>query len=181
MIEDPPLRILRIRLTYLLIIILVVLFQTLPIPTSPYQFAVPDFPLVITVAWIMRRPDVMSPILIAIAFLFADMMLQRPPGLWTLIVLLTSIFLRMRARGFQEVIFLYEWLMVAVVISIAFIVYNFALLLTFLPPQNIKLSAMQTLLTILVYPIFTWIFRSVLRYSLYINMKNKFRKPRYER
>ena len=68
MMEDPPLRILRLRLTYLLIVMLVVLFQTLPTQTSQYSLAVPDFPLIITIAWIMRRPDVMSPIIITLAF-----------------------------------------------------------------------------------------------------------------
>ena len=106
MIEDPPLRILRLRLTYLLIIVLVVLFKTLPIQTSPYQFTTPDLSLAITFAWIMLRPTIMSPILITIAFLFADAILQRPPGLWTLIVLCASMFLRMRALSFREVVFL---------------------------------------------------------------------------
>ena len=173
MTEDPPLRILRLRLTYLLIVMLVVLFQTLPTQTSQYPLAVPDFPLIITVAWIMRRPDVMSPIIITLAFLFADMILQRPPGLWTLIVLCASIFLRMRARGFQEVIFFYEWLMVAIVISVTFTLHHFALLLTFLPAQDSKLSA---ILTILIYPIFIWIFRSMLRYSLDISMQKQISK-----
>ena len=79
--EDPPLRILRLKLTYLLIVMLEVLFQTLPTHTSLYQFYMPDILLVITFVWIMRRPDVMDPILITLAFLFADMILQRPPGI----------------------------------------------------------------------------------------------------
>jgi len=82
MTQDPPLRVLRLQLTYLAIVALVVLLQTLPLQSLPYPFAPADVPLAITFAWIMRRPDVMSPILITLAFLFADAILQRPPGLW---------------------------------------------------------------------------------------------------
>ena len=60
----------------------------------------PDIPLVITFVWIMRRPDVMDPILITLAFLFADMILQRPPGIWTLIALCATMFLRSRTIDF---------------------------------------------------------------------------------
>ena len=166
MIEDPPLRILRLQLTYLLIIILVVLFQTLPIQTSPNQVATPDLPLAITFAWIMRRPTIMSPILITIAFLFADAILQRPPGLWTLIVLCASLFLRMRALGFREVVFFHEWALVAVVVCCTFIVHHFALLFTFLPTHDVTLYTFQAVFTFMMYPMFIWIFRPMLRYAL---------------
>lgn len=166
MIEDQPLRILRLRLTYLLIIILVVLFQTLPIQTSPYQFATPDLPLAITFAWIMRRPTIMSPILITIAFLFADAILQRPPGLWTLVVLCASMFLRMRALGFREVVFFYEWALVTIVVCCAFIVHHFALMFTFLPTHDLTLYTLQAVFTFMIYPLFIWIFRPMLRYAL---------------
>ena len=104
---DSPLRILCLKLTYLLIVMLEVLFQTLPIHTSPYQFYAPDIPLVVTMVWVMRRPDVMDPILITIVFIFADMILQRPPGLWALIALCATMFLRLRAMYFKETIFFY--------------------------------------------------------------------------
>jgi rod shape-determining protein MreD len=165
--EDPPLRILRLRLTYLLIVMLEVLFQTLPIHSSPYQFATPDIPLVITLVWVMRRPDVMDPILITIAFLFADMILQRPPGLWALVALCATMFLRVRALYFKEIIFFYEWLMIAIIIIISFTVHHFLLILTFLPIQNLELLAMRAFITIVLYPIFIWVFRSMLRFSLY--------------
>ena len=170
--EDPPLRILRLRLTYLLIVMLEVVFQTLPIHSSPYQFATPDIPLVITFVWVMRRPDVMNPILITIAFLFADMILMRPPGLWTLIALCASMFLRVRALYFREIIFFYEWLMIAIIIIISFTAHYFVLILTFLPIQNLELLAMQAFITIMLYPICIWIFRSMLRFSLYNALQN---------
>ena len=166
MMQDPPMRTFRLQLTYLAIIALVVLLQTLPLQALPYPFAPADVPLVVTFAWIMRRPDLMSPFLITLAFLFADAILQKPPGLWTLIVLCASIFLRMRTRGRNEVLFLYEWLIVAMVIGVSFLVHYFALMFTFLPVPDVQQYIVQVLLSILIYPICKWIFRPVLRFAL---------------
>jgi hypothetical protein len=37
---------------------------------------------------------------------------------------------------------------------------------TFLPTHDLKLYASQALLTVMIYPIFIWIFRPMLRYAL---------------
>ena len=166
MMQDPPLRILRLQLTYLAIVALVVLLQTLPVQSLPHPFAPDDVPLAITLAWIMRRPDVMSPIVITLAFLFADTILQRPPGLWTLIVLCASIFLRMRTRGRKEVLFLYEWFIISLVIGVSFLTQYFALMFTFLPVPDLQPYLVQVLLSILIYPICKWLFRPMLRFAL---------------
>ena len=166
MTQDPPLRVLRLQLTYLAIVALVVLLQTLPLQSLPYPFAPADVPLTITFAWIMRRPDVMSPILITLAFLFADAILQRPPGLWTLIVLCASIFLRMRTRGRKEMLFLYEWFIVSWVIGVSFLVHYFALMFTFLPVPDVQQYVVQVTLSILLYPICKWLFRAMLSFAL---------------
>ncbi len=166
MTQDPPLRVLRLQLTYLAIVALVVLLQILPLQSLPYPFAPADVPLAITFAWIMRRPDVMSPILITLAFLFADAILQRPPGLWTLIVLCASIFLRMRTRGRKEMLFLYEWFIVSWVIGVSFLVHYFALMFSFLPVPDVQQYVVQVTLSILIYPICKWLFRAMLSFAL---------------
>ena len=178
MVVDPSLRILRLRLTYLLIVMLFVLFQTMPIHTSTDQLAMPDIPLVITFAWVMRRPDVMDPILITVAFLFADMILQRPPGLWTLIALCASMFLRLRTIYFKEVIFFYEWLMIAIVVIICFAAHQFLLLLTFLPTHNLALLLKQAFFTVILYPIFIWLSHSILHFLLYKKLQKHMPKAR---
>jgi rod shape-determining protein MreD len=118
----------------------------------------------------------MDPILITLAFLFADMILQRPPGIWTLIALCATMFLRSRSMYFKEIIFFYEWLIIAIVIIFSFTAHHFVLILTFLPTHNLKLLAMQAFLTIMLYPIFIWVFRSMLRFSLYNTLQKQTRK-----
>ena len=178
MVMDPSMRILRLRVTYLLIVMLLVLFQTMPIHTSTDQFAMPDIPLLITFVWVMRRPDVMNPVIITMAFLFADMILYRPPGLWALIALCASMFLRLRTIYFKEVIFFYEWLMIAIVIIICFATHQFLLLLTFLPTHNLELLVKRALFTIMLYPIFIWLSRSMLHFLLYKNLQKHTPKAR---
>ena len=166
MTQDPPLRVLRLQLTYLAIVALLVLLQTLPLQSLRYPFAPADVPLAITFAWIMRRPDVMSPIPITLAFLFAYAILQRPPCLWTLIVLCSSIFLRMRTRGRKEMLFLYEWFIVSWVIGVSFLVHYFALMFSFLPVPDVQQYVVQVTLSILIYPICKWLFRAMLSFAL---------------
>ena len=43
----------------------------------------PDLMLAFTFAWVLRRPDYVPVLLIAAIFLLEDMLLMRPPGLWT--------------------------------------------------------------------------------------------------
>ena len=110
MLNDPVLKLAALRLSYFVLVLLVVMFQTLPFSTSPTYFIGPDLALLITLTWIMHRPDVMAPALIALTLLLVDLVLQRPPGLWSLIVLSTGMFLRMRADGFIEGFFFWNGL-----------------------------------------------------------------------
>ena len=107
--NDLPNRLLRLRCCFLVITTFLVMLQTLPIQTGFNHIFIPDILLVMTFSWVMQRPDIIGPILLTIALLFADFILQLPPGLWTLIVLFGGMFLRMRSIRFKEVVFIYEW------------------------------------------------------------------------
>ena len=171
--NESALKLAVLRFTYFALILLVVMFQTLPFRTSPTYFVGPDLALLITVTWIVNRPDIMGPALVALTLLLTDFILQRPPGLWTLIVLCTGMFLRLRADGFIEEMFLLKWAMVSVVILTCYLVYHFALLITFLPTNDISVVLLQALLTVACFPISSWIFCRLLRIKpLSLNDKN---------
>ena len=173
MLNDTVLKLAVLRLSYFVLVLLVVLFETLPFSTSPTYFIGPDLALLITLTWIMHRPDVMAPALVALTLLLVDLVLQRPPGLWSLIVLSTGMFLRVRANGFVEGIFLLEWAMASSIIATCYLVYHFALLITFLPTNDISLVLLQALLTVACYPLSSWVFRQLLRRkSISLNDKN---------
>ena len=163
MLNESALKLAVLRLTYFVFVLLVVMFQTLPFRTSPTYFIGPDLALLITLTWIMIRPDVMVPALVALTLLLTDLVLQRPPGLWSLIVLSTGMFLRLRAESFVERMFFLEWAMAAGIIATCYLVNYFALLVTFLPTNDISAVLIQALLTVACYPLSSWIFRHLLR------------------
>ena len=65
------------------------IFLLLPLQTTPRSLAGPDLLLAFAVAWCLRRPEFVPPLALALAFLLADLLLQRPPGLWALLALFT--------------------------------------------------------------------------------------------
>ena len=56
----------------------------------------PDLLLCIIFAWTMRRPDYLPVLLIAAVVLLEDLIMLRPPGLWTGLVVLVSEIIRKR-------------------------------------------------------------------------------------
>lgn len=131
----------------------IILIQYLPIEDRWPNIPGPDAIVAICFAWTLRRPEIMSPILIAATLLFADLMLSRPPGLWALIVLAGSVYLATRQRDLNQALFGVEWMYVSITILICFLVNYLAMFVFFLPTQNGLITAVQCLITILIYPI----------------------------
>ncbi|MBT8000466.1 MAG: hypothetical protein HN545_08035 [Planktomarina temperata] len=63
-------------------------------------------------------------------------------------------------------LFLYEWFIVSFVIGVSFLVHYFALMFSFLPVPDVQQYAVQVMLSILIYPICKWLFRSMLSFAL---------------
>ncbi|MEO0357729.1 MAG: rod shape-determining protein MreD, partial [Pseudomonadota bacterium] len=130
--------------------------QTLPIDIPFSKYFAPDVLFGISLAWVLRRPDAMTPLLIALVLLAADLILHRPPGLWAAIVVSACVFLTMRAAGLKETLFSVEWGLVAAIIFGCFAIYQFLLIVTFSQAQPLGLTVLQAVTTVLVYPILTW-------------------------
>ncbi len=137
---------------YLLLALAVILMRLLPLQGTPVQVPGPDILVCFTFAWLLRRPDYLPPLLIGMVFFFADFVLMRPPGLWALIVLLGSEFLRGREATIRELGFAAEWGMVSAVMAAMLIADRLGYLVAFLAQPPIPLSIMQLLATIIAYP-----------------------------
>ena len=161
--NELPNRLLRLRCTFLVIAIFLIMLPTLPIRTNFNQIFVPDLLLIMTITWVMQRPDIIGPITITVVFLFADFILQRPPGLWTVIVLFAATFLGMRSTRFKEVFFIYEWATVSVIIIFCYLTQYILMRLTFLASYDLKLLTITGLITIFFYPVFRWLFQPMLK------------------
>lgn len=162
---EPLGKIIKGRVIFLLMVVLILLFQVLPLNTGSALFAAPDFILVLTFAFVTRYPLLAAPAIIVFAILLSDFVLQRPPGLWALVVLGACLVLRARAFELRHSLFGFEWATVAVITLASFVIYHFALVFTFLPTQDLRLAVMQAILTILFYPLGVWVLGLLIRDS----------------
>ncbi|MEM9435863.1 MAG: rod shape-determining protein MreD [Pseudomonadota bacterium] len=140
------------RALYAMLMILILFLQLLPLETTPRGWAAPDFLLCLTMVWVARRPELAPIWLVAALFLLADLLLQRPPGLWAALALVATEVLRARASDLRETVFAFEWLMVSAILLCFYV----ALMICWavMVPYDISnsLLALQLLLTILLYP-----------------------------
>src|SRR6056297_679498 len=130
------------RLLYVALCLALIFLHLLPLETLPRGWAGPDLLLALTFAWLLRRPDYVPPLLIAAIFLLADLLFQRPPGLWAAMVLLGSEALRAREPGLRDLTFAVEWLSVVT-----------TLVAMMVDQAPLGLSLMQVIATLLVYPL----------------------------
>jgi rod shape-determining protein MreD len=115
-------------------------------------FPMPDFLLCLTLAWVVRRPDLLPAPVIAGYFFLEDILFLRPPGLWALIVLVGSEFLRRRSEQFRGYGFWLEYLLIAVLLLTMFFANRAILMIVMVPQAPLGLSFLQLLGTVMAYP-----------------------------
>ncbi|WP_253196077.1 rod shape-determining protein MreD [Roseovarius sp. PS-C2] len=151
------------RVLYLVLCLALVFLHLLPLDTLPRGWAGPDLMLAMTFAWVLRRPDYVPPLLIAGVFLLADLLFQRPPGLWAAFVLISSQTLRNREAGLRDLTFAMEWLNVATTLVALTIGYRIVLTIMLVDQVPLGLSLMQLVATLVVYPLVAFASQAVLR------------------
>lgn len=140
------------RALYAGVATVVIFISILPVSTVPAAWPGPDILMALTVAWVLRRPDYVPALMIVAVFLIQDLISVRPPGLWALIMLLTSEFLRSRVALTRDLPFLLEWMMVATVMAAAFALQSLTLGLFVVPQAGFGPTAIRFLATVAIYP-----------------------------
>ncbi|NNE53411.1 MAG: rod shape-determining protein MreD [Sulfitobacter sp.] len=141
------------RGAFLLLTMVILFFHLLPLDTRPRTWAGPDLLLCFACAWSLRRPEYVPAVSLAAAFLLADLLLQRPPGLLALLALIGCENLKARGRSLRDGSFAAEWFTVAVVIAFILLGYRVILALVLIDVPNLTLAASQLGLTLLAYPL----------------------------
>jgi rod shape-determining protein MreD len=136
---------------YLLLAAAILFTRMLPLDTEPERFLQPDLLLCMTVAWVIRRPEQMNPLLIASVFLLCDFVFLRPPGLWTLLVVLATEFLRRRESITRELPFPLEWALVSAVLLGAVLIEALVLAVFAVPHAGLGVALLHMLVTLLAY------------------------------
>ncbi|MEB8387804.1 rod shape-determining protein MreD [Rhodobacteraceae bacterium KMM 6894] len=141
------------RVIFAALCLSVIFWRLLPLDTLPRGWAGPDLIVALAFAWVLRRPEYAPPLLIAALVLLADLMFQRPPGLWAALVLIGSEALKSRAAGLRDMSFVPEWLTVSAVLVAMTLAERTALAILLVPQAPLALSLMQVVMTVLAYPL----------------------------
>ena len=142
-----------LRMAFVALALTLILFQLLPLETTARRWAGPDLMTALAFAWAVRRPETVPVALLAGVFLLADLVFQRPPGLWAALIVLACEWLRGRASGLRSQPFASEWLTVTLALVGITLLNRFTLALsvTDMPPLTLVLSQMG--MTALAYPL----------------------------
>lgn len=143
----------RYRATFVFLVSIVVFLKLLPIQPGPGGIPGPDIILLIALSWIVMRPEFVPVLLLAVVFLATDLLLMRPPGLWTALAILAGEFLRVRQAQLRVASFPIEWALVGGLI-LAMSITNALVLAVFAVDQpSFGLTILHTIFTILCYPL----------------------------
>lgn len=131
----------------------VVLVKLLPLGLGSREWPVPDLLLCLLVAWMIRRPDLLPMPLVAAVFLWADLMLMRPPGLWAALAVLAGEWLRHRQRGLRAAPLVAEPGLLAL-LMVAMVLTHWAVLgVVFVDQPTLGQQLLQVPVTVLAYPV----------------------------
>lgn len=147
------------RALFLGLAVLFLFIRLLPLRHEPGGLPGPDLMLCVILAWVVRRPDYLPMPLILGVVLVEDLVLMRPPGLWTALVVLATEFLRGRTVLTRELSFAFEWLLVSGLMIGLLLAYRLILGLAMVPQPGFGFAVVQILWSILVYPLIVWLSR----------------------
>lgn len=136
--------------------------RLLPLGTLPGHLPGPDLLLCVMLAWVMRRPDYLPILMITLIVFLEDVMLMRPLGLWTALVVLATEFLRSRAALTRELSFAVEWMLIAGLMIGLLLSYRLLFAIVFLPQPAFGFALTQTVWSILCYPLVVMASRLIL-------------------
>ncbi len=141
------------RGAFLFFAFFILFVKLLPLGSLAGDWPGPDILLCLIFAWIVRRPDFLPVLLVAFVLLLEDLLLMRPPGLWTALVVVATEFLRARIALARELSFWTEWALVAGLMFGLLVGYRVIFAMAFLPQPGFGFAMLQTLWSILCYPV----------------------------
>lgn len=141
------------RALFLGLALLFLFIRLLPSGDAAGRLPGPDLLLCLIMAWVMRRPEYLPLGLIVVVVLVEDLILLRPPGLWTALVVLASEFIRSRVELTRELNFITEWLLVSGLMIGMLLIYRTIFAIALLPQPSFGYSIVQVLWSIAAYPL----------------------------
>ncbi|WP_312530186.1 rod shape-determining protein MreD [Paracoccus sp. (in: a-proteobacteria)] len=138
---------------YALVMLVILLVRLLPLSPGSITWPGPDLMLAVTLVWVLRRPEQLPVLLIAAVFFIEDMLMMRPPGLWTALVIVATEAARHREHRWRELPFMVEWLRVALLIALIVLANRFTMAIFFVQLPSLGQVILQYIATVMSYPI----------------------------
>jgi len=151
------------RVCFTILAFAILLVNLLPLKTLPNAWAMPDLLLGFACAWSVRKPSYVPILLLAALLLLSDLLLQRPPGLWAVLVLLCCENLKRRAQSLKSANFAIEWTTVATHTLGAMLAYRLTLAILLIEQPSLGLHLIETIMTIICYPIVVFTTHAIMR------------------
>ncbi len=159
MAEGVPSTVWAYRALFAVLALALLLLRLLPLGSAAGAWPGPDLLMCLTFAWVLRRPDYVPLVLIALVVLLEDLMLMRPPGLWAALMVLGAEFLRNRTALSRELSFVVEWVLVAGVMAAVVMGNRLVLAVTMLDQASLGQTIIQLVASILCYPVVVFLSR----------------------
>ncbi|MEM1006156.1 MAG: rod shape-determining protein MreD [Pseudomonadota bacterium] len=146
---------------YVALAFVVLFLHLLPLNTQPDRWPFPDILIALTFAWVLRRPEYVPTVLVAVIMLMADLLLQRPPGLLAALVVLGAAYLRATVANTRDVGFVAEWISVGMVMAAIFLANRIVLAVLSVGQAALGPVIIQLVLTVAIYPVLVLLSQSV--------------------
>ncbi|WP_339108042.1 rod shape-determining protein MreD [Thioclava sp. GXIMD4216] len=153
MVDPLTSRIWMHRCLFLVIASAIIFIRLLPVSPTYHGIPGPDLTLAFALAWVQRRPDYVPALLIIAVFFVQDLVFWRVPGLWTLIVLLATEWLRKRELRLREMPFAVEIAMTAVILVAMVLLERLVMTVLMLDQPPLGRVLLQALTTLIAYPV----------------------------
>lgn len=140
------------RLLFVAISAVLLFMRLLPVDSGSGGWPGPDILLCLIFAWTVRRPDYLPVYLIVLVVVLEDLLLLRPPGLWTALVVVATEFIRSRVALTRELNFGVEWLLVTGLMLSIFLANRLVFALAFLPQPSFGFALVQIIWSVIAYP-----------------------------
>lgn len=159
MAEGVPSTVWAYRALFAVLALALLFLRLLPLGSVAGAWPGPDLLMCLTFAWVLRRPDYVPLVLIALVVLLEDLLLMRPPGLWAALMVLGAEFLRNRTSLTRELSFVVEWVLVAGVMAAVVMGNRLVLAVTMLDQPSLGQTIIQLVASILCYPVVVFLSR----------------------
>lgn len=154
------------QLSYLAASLVLLVVAILPLSPGAVGWAGPDWLLAMTFAWVLRRPEQVPVLSIAVVMLAADVLLLRPLGLGAAIAVAATEAARRREQRWSERGFPAEWLRVAVLMALMMLAARvlhvlFVIPATLAPLPVVGQDALRVIATVAAYPVVAAVMRGI--------------------